>query len=55
MINNNFEDGDIDKIPHNKDIEVDLIPAFYYDVITAWRCLREDEKDNSLKGLYAKW
>lgn len=34
---------------------VDLVPAFYYDVILAWRCLKENERDNSLKGLYWKY
>ena len=38
-----------------KDFKVDTIPAFYYDVILAWRCIQENEKDNTLKGLYAKY
>lgn len=38
-----------------KDFKVDLIDVVYYDVILAWRCIKEDEKDNSLKGLYAKY
>lgn len=38
-----------------KDFKVDIVPAVYYDVILAWRCLKEDEKDNTLKGLYAKY
>lgn len=50
-----FANADFDLAMIYKDIKVDLIPAFYYDVITAWRCLREDEKDNTLKGLYAKY
>lgn len=50
-----FANADFDLAMIYKDIKVDMIPAFYYDVITAWRCLREDEKDNSLKGLYAKY
>ena len=38
-----------------KDLKVDIIPNVYYDVILAWRCIKEDEKDNTLKGLYAKY
>ena len=38
-----------------KDFKVDITPAVYYDVILAWRCIKEDEKDNTLKGLYAKY
>lgn len=38
-----------------KDLRVDLDPAFYYDVILAWRCLKEDELHNDLKHLYVKY
>lgn len=38
-----------------KDFKVDLAEVTYYDVILAWRCLKENEKDNSLKGLYNKY
>ena len=38
-----------------KDLKVDLCPAFYYDVILAWRCLKEDELHNGLKELYNKY
>ncbi len=38
-----------------KDFKCDIAPAAYYDVILAWRCIQEDEKDNTLKGLYAKY
>ena len=59
LVDNNvrliFANADYDLAMIYKDLKVDMIPAFYYDVITAWRCLREDEKDNSLKGLYAKY
>lgn len=34
---------------------VDISSVLYYDVISAWRCLKENELDNSLKGLYAKY
>ena len=50
-----FANADFDLAMIYKDIKVDLIPAFYYDVITAWRCLKENELDNSLKALYAKY
>lgn len=50
-----FANADFDLAMIYKDLHVDLTDAFYYDVITAWRCLREDEKDNTLKGLYAKY
>ena len=50
-----FANADFDLAMIYKDLKVDLCDAFYYDVISAWRCLREDEKDNSLKGLYAKY
>lgn len=50
-----FANADFDIAMIYKDIKVDTIPAFYYDVITAWRCLKENEPDNSLKGLYAKY
>lgn len=38
-----------------KDIHVDIAPAVYYDVILAWRCLKENEPDNTLKVLYNKY
>lgn len=38
-----------------KDLKVDIVPVVYYDVILAWRCLKENEKDNTLKGLYNKY
>lgn len=38
-----------------KDFKVDLIPICYYDVISAWRCIKEDEEDNRLKALYMKY
>ena len=50
-----FANADFDLAMIYKDLKVDLTDAFYYDVISAWRCLREDEKDNTLKGLYAKY
>lgn len=38
-----------------KDFKVDMISVFYYDVIHAWRCIKENEKKNGLKELYAKY
>lgn len=50
-----FANADYDLAMIYKDLKCDLIPAFYYDVILAWRCIKEDEKDNTLKGLYNKY
>ena len=50
-----FANADFDLSMINKDLGVDFIPRCYYDVILAWRCLKENEKDNSLKALYAKY
>ena len=59
LVDNNvkliFANADFDLAMIYNSLKVDLIPAFYYDVISAWRCLKENEKDNSLKGLYAKY
>ena len=38
-----------------KDLKVDLCKSFYYDVILAWRCLKENELHNGLKELYNKY
>lgn len=38
-----------------KDLNVDLDSCFYYDVILAWRCMKEDELHNGLKELYNKY
>ena len=38
-----------------KDLKVDLCPSCYYDVILAWRCLKENELHNGLKELYNKY
>ena len=50
-----FANADFDLSMIYKDLHVDLCDVCYYDVILAWRCLKEDEKDNSLKGLYNKY
>lgn len=38
-----------------KDLKVDFCDVTYYDVILAWRCLKENEKHNDLKSLYNKY
>lgn len=50
-----FANADFDLAMIYKDIKVDLLDVCYYDVILAWRCLKEDEQDNTLKGLYNKY
>lgn len=50
-----FANADFDLSMTYKDYKVDLCPICHYDVILAWRCIKEDEKDNSLKGLYHKY
>lgn len=50
-----FANADFDLSMIYKDLHVDMTDAFYYDVILAWRCIKENEMDNSLKGLYAKY
>lgn len=50
-----FANADFDLAMIYKDFKVDLIPVCYYDVILAWRCLKEDEPDNRLKTLVWKY
>lgn len=50
-----FANADFDLAFIYKDFGVDMISVCYYDVILAWRCLKEDEKKNGLKELYAKY
>jgi len=50
-----FANADFDLAMIYNSIGVDLIPAFHYDVILAWRCLKENEKRNGLKELYHKY
>ena len=47
--------ADFDLAMINKDFKVDLLSVVFYDVILAWRCIKENEQDNSLKGLYTKY
>ena len=50
-----FANADFDLAMVYKDLKVDFNDVCYYDVILAWRCLKEDEKDNALKVLYNKY
>lgn len=50
-----FANADFDLGMIYKDIHVDLLVCFFYDVILAWRCIKEDERDNALKVLYNKY
>lgn len=50
-----FANADFDLAMIYKDFKVDMIPICYYDVILAWRCLKENEPQNGLKQLYAKY
>lgn len=50
-----FANADFDISMMYKDYKVDFIPICYYDVILAWRCLKENEIDNALKVLYNKY
>jgi len=59
LVDNNVKlilaNADYDIAMIYKDIKVDIAPAVYYDVILAWRCLKENENDNTLKVLYNKY
>jgi len=50
-----FANADFDLAFIYKDFKVDMIDICYYDVISAWRCLKENEPQNGLKQLYAKY
>lgn len=50
-----FANADFDISMMYKDFHVDFSDVCYFDVITAWRCLKEDELDNTLKSLYNKY
>ena len=50
-----FANADFDIAMFYKDYKVDFAEACYYDVILAWRCIKEDESDNRLKALYNKY
>lgn len=50
-----FANADFDLAMIYKDLKVDFVDNCFYDVILAWRCLKEDEKHNRLKELYNKY
>ncbi len=50
-----FANADFDLSMIYKDLKVDLNSRCYYDVILAWRCLKENEPSNALKVLYNKY
>lgn len=50
-----FANADFDLGMIYKDLHVDMIPVTFYDVILAWRCIKENEKHNGLKELYSKY
>lgn len=50
-----FANADFDLAMIYKDLHVDFIKNCYFDVILAWRCLKENEKSNQLKILYNKY
>lgn len=50
-----FANADFDLAMIYKDLKVDLNARCYYDVILAWRCLKENEPNNQLKVLYNKY
>ena len=50
-----FANADFDLAMIYKDLDVDLSDVCYYDVILAWRCMKENELHNDLKFLYNKY
>ena len=50
-----FANADFDLAMIYKDLKVDLCDVCYYDVILAWRVLKENELHNDLKTLYNKY
>lgn len=50
-----FANADFDLSVIYKDLNIDFCDRCYYDVILAWRCLKEDELHNDLKSLYHKY
>ena len=50
-----FANADYDIAMIWKDFHVDMCDVCYYDVILAWRCLKENELKNGLKELYSKY
>lgn len=50
-----FANADFDLAMMFHSYGVDLCERNFYDVILAWRCIKEDEKNNALKILYNKY
>lgn len=50
-----FANADFDLAMIFKDYKVDFNDNAFFDVILAWRCLKENERDNALKVLYNKY
>lgn len=50
-----FANADFDLAMIWKDLKVDFNESCYFDVILAWRCLKENEPKNDLKSLYHKY
>ena len=50
-----FANADFDLAMIKKDLNVDMNDVCYFDVILAWRCLKENELHNDLKSLYNKY
>lgn len=50
-----YANADFDLAMIRHDFKVNMCPSFYYDVILAWRCLKENELHNDLKSLYNKY
>ena len=50
-----FANADFDLAMIYKDYKVDFNDRCYYDVILAWRCIKENELHNGLKELYNKY
>ena len=59
LVDNNvkciFANADFDIAMLYKDYKVDFIDVCYYDVILAWRVIKENELHNGLKELYNKY
>lgn len=50
-----FANADFDLAMIYKDYKIDFNDRCYYDVILAWRCIKENELHNGLKELYNKY
>ena len=50
-----FANADFDLSMIYKDLNIDFCDNFHYDVILAWRCIKENEQKNGLKELYNKY